>query len=69
MATEIFRPVIPSITLAKNNTSKGRVITKGPRRTELTLKIFSLGKNNAIRKNIQPKNVPALLKRKIFFLP
>ena len=64
---EIFPPVIPSINLAKNITTKGRDITKVPRSGELTLKIFSLGKNNATRKNIQPIKVPALLKRSIFF--
>ena len=69
LATEMFPPVNPSINLARNSTSSGRVITKDPKRAELTLKIFSLGKNNATRKNIQPISVPALLNRSIFFLP
>ena len=70
MTTEkILPPVIPSINLAKNNTTKGRVRTKVPRSGQLTLKTFSLGKNNATRKNIQRIKVPALLKRSIFLLP
>src|SRR5689334_9229182 len=68
LATEMFPPVSPSINLARNNTSNGRVITKVPRR-ELILKIFSLGKNNATRKKIQPTSVPTLLNKSIFFLP
>ena len=36
-ATEILPPVIPSSALAKNNIIRGRVITKVPRMTELTL--------------------------------
>ena len=59
-----FPSVIPSINLAKNNITKGRVRTKVPRSGELTLKIFSLGKNNAT-KNIQPIKVPAL--KEVFF--
>jgi hypothetical protein len=58
LETEILPPVIPSITRAKNNTSNGRVITIVPIRGELMLKRFSTGKNRAIRKNIQPINVP-----------
>ena len=64
----MFPPVNPSISLAKNRSNNGRVITKVPRKDELTL-VFSLGKNNATRKNIQPTKVPALLNRSIFFLP
>jgi hypothetical protein len=67
LATEMFPPVSPSINLAKNNISNRRVIAKVPRRDELTLKIFSLGKNNARRKNIQPTKVPALLEVSFFF--
>ncbi|HYZ49784.1 MAG TPA: hypothetical protein VE593_02775 [Nitrososphaeraceae archaeon] len=40
MAAEIFPLVIPSINLAKNNITNARVITKVPRRDELTLNMF-----------------------------
>jgi len=69
LATEILPPVIPSIDLAKNNIINGRVITKVPINNQLILKRFSTGKNNAKRKNIQPINVPPLLRRRTFFLP
>jgi hypothetical protein len=42
----LLPPVIPSIDLVKNNTSNGRVITKVPKKVELMLKRFSLGKNS-----------------------
>jgi len=60
-------PVIPSKALAKNNTINGRVITKAPKILELMLMICETGKNNAIRKIIQPAKVPALLNKSIFF--
>jgi hypothetical protein len=67
LATEIFPPVSPSINLARNNTSNGRVITKDPRRAELTLKIFSLGKNNATRKKSSQQVSRHYLKEVSFF--
>ncbi len=54
---------------SSHRTTNGRVRTKVPRSDALTFKIFSLGKNKATRKNIQPIKVPALLKRSKFFLP
>ena len=44
-------------------------MTKVPSKGRSILKTFSAGKNNAKRNNTQPIDVPALLKRRTFFLP
>jgi hypothetical protein len=58
LATDTLPPVIPSIDRAKNKTIKGIVITIAPKSGESMLKRFSMGRNNAKRKNIQPISVP-----------
>jgi hypothetical protein len=58
LATETFPPVSPSIALARNSATKGRVITKVPIVVESILNRLLTGKNNAIRKIIHPANVP-----------
>jgi hypothetical protein len=60
---------MPSIALARNKISKGRIMTNVPRNTISMLKDFSKGKNNAKRNSIQPTDVPTLLNRRTFFLP
>jgi hypothetical protein len=57
-ATETFPPVSPSIALARNSATKGRVIAKVPIIVESMLNRLLTGKNNAIRKIIHPASVP-----------
>jgi hypothetical protein len=57
-ATETFPPVSPSIALARNSATKGRVIAKVPIIVESMLNRLLTGKNNATRKIIHPASVP-----------